>query len=146
LSDGGGEFVRAGLVALLSCIVLASLISTGCGGYTELEYRKPVDTVEVDLAGARKLEPSEITLKRPGTYAFRVKNTSDDVAHALEITSTDGAKLDYGEGSVRTEDLPPGESAPEFKVHLGPGTYEISCPVGHHKEEGMKGTLTVEKD
>jgi hypothetical protein len=117
--------VRAGLVVLLSCIVLASLISTGCGGYTELEYRKPVDTVEVDLAGARKLEPSEITLKRPGTYAFRVKNTSDD---------------------VRTEDLPPGESAPEFKVHLGPGTYEISCPVGHHKEEGMKGTLTVEKD
>jgi uncharacterized cupredoxin-like copper-binding protein len=136
--------VRAGLVVLLSCIVLASLIGTGCGGYTELEYRKPVDTIEVDLTGARKLEPSEITLKRPGTYAFRVKNTSDDVAHALEITSTDGAKLDYAEGSVRTEDLPPGESAPEFKVHLGPGTYQISCPVGHHAEEGMRGTITVE--
>jgi uncharacterized cupredoxin-like copper-binding protein len=138
--------VRAGLVVLLSCIVLASLIGTGCGGYTELEYRKPVDTIEVDLTGARKLEPSEITLKRPGTYAFRVKNTSDDVAHALKITSTDGAKLDYGEGSVRTEDLPPGESAPEFKVHLGPGTYQISCPVGHHAEEGMRGTITVEGD
>ena len=138
--------MRAGLFVLLSCILLASLIATGCGGYTELEYRKPVDTIEVDLAGARKLEPSEITLKRPGTYAFRVKNTSDDVAHALKITSADGAKLDYGEGSVRTEDLPPGESAPEFKVHLGPGTYQISCPVGHHAEEGMRGTITVEGD
>jgi uncharacterized cupredoxin-like copper-binding protein len=146
LSDGGGEFVRVRIVVLLSCLMLASLIGSGCGGYTELEYRKPVDTIEIDLAGARKLEPSEITLKRPGTYAFRVKNVADDVAHALEIRSTGGAKIDYGEGSVRTEDLPPGESAPEFKVHLGPGTYEISCPVGHHAEQGMKGTLTVEGD
>jgi len=31
-------------------------------------------------------------------------------------------------------------------VHLGPGTYEIFCPVGHHEEEGMKGTLTVKED
>jgi uncharacterized cupredoxin-like copper-binding protein len=138
--------VRARLVILLSCLIMVSLIGAGCGGYTEVEYRKPLDTVEVDLTGAYRLEPSEITLDRPGTYAFRVKNVADDVAHAFEITSTDGAKLDYGEGSVRTEDLPPGESAPEFKVHLGPGTYEISCPVDHHKEEGMKGTLTVEDD
>jgi hypothetical protein len=143
-SGGGGEFVKARLVVLLGCLVLASLIWAGCGGYTEVEYRKPVDTIEVDLTGARRLEPGEITLDRPGTYAFRVKNVSDDTAHALEITSTDGAELDYGEGSVRTEDLPPGESAPEFKVHLGPGTYEISCPVDHHREEGMRGTITVE--
>jgi uncharacterized cupredoxin-like copper-binding protein len=136
--------VRARLVVLLGCLLVVSLIGAACGGYTEVEYRKPVDTIEVDLAGARRLEPSEITLDRPGTYAFRVKNVSDDVAHAFEITSTEGAKINYGEGSVRTEDLPPGESAPEFKVHLGPGTYEISCPVGHHEEEGMRGTLTVE--
>ncbi len=137
--------MKAGLV-VLSCLLVVSLIGAGCGGYTELEYRKPLDTIEVDLVGARRIEPSEITLERPGTYAFLVKNTSDDVAHAFEIRSTEGAELDYGEGSVRTEDLPPGESAPEFKVELGPGTYEISCPVGHHKEEGMKGTLTVEED
>jgi plastocyanin len=146
LSGVGGEFVRARLVVLLSCLLLASLIGTGCGGYTEVGSRKPLGTIEVHLAGARRLEPSEITLDRPGTYAFRVKNVSDDVAHAFEIRSTGGAKLDYGEGSVRTEDLPPGESAPEFKVHLGPGTYEIFCPVGHHEEEGMKGTLTVKED
>ena len=133
--------LRTKIIALL-----ASLIAAGCGGYTEVEYRKPLDTVEIDLAGARQLKPSEITLHRPGTYAFRVKNTSDDVAHSLEIRSTSGAKINYGEGSVRTEDLPPGESAPEFKVHLGPGTYEISSPVGNQQEEGMKGTLTVEDD
>ena len=137
--------MRAKLV-VLSYLLVVSLIVAGCSDYTEVEYRKPLDTIEVDLAGARRLEPSEITLNRPGTYAFRVKNVTDDVAHALEIRSTEGAKLNYGEGSVRTEDLPPGESAPEFKVNLGPGTYEISCPVGHHEEEGMKGTLTVEED
>jgi uncharacterized cupredoxin-like copper-binding protein len=138
--------VKARLVVLLSCLLLASLIGAACGGYTEVEYRKPLDTVEVHLTGARRLEPSEITLDRPGTYAFRVKNVSDEVAHAFEIRSTGGAKLDYGEGSVRTEDLPPGESAPAFKARLGPGTYEIFCPVGHHEEEGMKGTLTVKVD
>ena len=137
--------MRAKLV-VLSYLLVVSLIVAGCSDYTEVEYRKPLDTVEVDLTGAHRLEPSEITLNQPGTYAFRVKNVADDVAHAFEITSTGGAKLDYGEGSVRTEDLPPGESAPEFKVHLGPGTYEISCPVDHHKEEGMKGTLMVEDD
>jgi hypothetical protein len=144
-SNREGHFVRVKYV-LLSCLLLVSLIGAGCGGYTELEYRKPLDTIEVDLAGADRLEPSEITLDQPGTYAFRVKNTSDDTAHALEIRSTGGAKLDYGEGSVRTEDLPPGESAPEFKVDLGPGTYEIFSPIGHQEGEGMKGTLTVEED
>jgi uncharacterized cupredoxin-like copper-binding protein len=137
--------VRARLV-VLGYMLSVVLTVAGCGGYTEVEYRKPLDTIEVHLAGAHRLEPSEITLDRPGTYAFRVKNVSDDVAHALEITSTEGAEINYEEGSVRTEDLPPGESAPEFKVHLGPGTYEISCPVDHHKEEGMKGTITVEED
>jgi uncharacterized cupredoxin-like copper-binding protein len=137
--------VRARLV-VLGYMLSVVLTVAGCGGYTEVEYRKPLDTIEVHLAGAHRLEPSEITLDRPGTYAFRVKNTSDDVAHALEIRSTAGAKLDYGEGSVRTEDLPPGESAPEFKADLGPGTYEIFSPIGHQEGEGMKGTLTVEED
>jgi hypothetical protein len=141
-----GGFVRVKLVVLLGCLLLVSLIGVGCGGYTEVADRKPLGTVKVDLAGGRTLKPSEITLDRPGTYAFRVKNVTDDGAHALEIRSTKGAKLDYGEGSVRTEDLPPGESAPEFKVHLGPGTYVMSSPVGHQEEEGMKGTLTVEGD
>ena len=143
--DKEGEFVR-GKFILLSCLLLASLIGAGCGGYTELEYRKPLDTIEVDLVSPRKLEPSEIILDRPGTYAFKVKNLADDTAHALEIRSTEGANIDYKEGAVRTADLSPGVSAPEFKAYLEPGTYEIFCPVGHHEEQGMKGTLTVEED
>jgi hypothetical protein len=129
----------------LSCLFLVALIGAGCGGYTELEYRQPLDTIEVDLVSARTLEPSRIVLDRPGTYAFRVENVADDTAHALEIRSTEGARINYKVGSVRTEDLPPGKSAPEFKVYLEPGTYEILCPVGHMEEQGMRGTLTVKE-
>ena len=137
--------MRVKFVALLGCLLLAALVGAGCGGYTELEHREPLDTIEVDLVSARTLEPSEIVLHRPGTYAFRVKNVADNVAHALEIRSTEGAKINYKVGSVRTKDLAPGESAPEFKVELEPGTYEIFCPVGHHRVQGMRGTLTVEE-
>lgn len=137
--------MRVEFVVLLGCLLLVSLTGAGCGGYTELEYRKPLDTIEVDLVSPRILEPSEITLDRPGTYAFRVKNVADDTAHALEIRSTEGAKVNYKEGAVRTADLAPGASNPEFKVELEPGTYEIFCPVGHHEEQGMRGTLTVEE-
>jgi LPXTG-motif cell wall-anchored protein len=28
-------------------------------------------------------------------------------------------------------------------VTLGPGTYQVWCPVGNHREQGMIGTLTV---
>lgn len=137
--------MRVKFVILLSYLFLMSLIGAGCGGYTELEAREPLDTVEVELAGERTLEPSEITLDRPGTYAFEVENVTEDDAHALEISSTEGAEINYKEGAVRSEDLSPGTSATEFKVELEPGTYEISCPVGHHEEEGMRGTLTVKE-
>lgn len=137
--------MRVKFLVLLGCLLLVALIGAGCGGYTEVEYREPLDTIEVDLANPLSLEPDDITLDRPGTYAFRVENVTDDTAHALEIKSTQGAKLNYGEGSVRTEDLAPGRSAPEFKVNLGPGTYEISCPVDGHAQQGMRGTITVEE-
>ena len=136
--------MRVKPVVLLSCLLLVSLIVASCGGYTELEFREPLDTVKVDLVIERTLEPSEITLDQPGTYLFEVENVTEDVAHAFEIEATEGARVNYKEGSVRTLDLSPGQST-EFKAELEPGTYEIYCPVGNHKEQGMRGTLTVEE-
>ncbi len=137
--------MRVKPVVLLSCLLSVSLIVVSCGGgYTELEFREPMDTVKVDLAIERTLEPSEITLDQPGTYLFEVENATEDVAHAFEIKATEGARVNYKEGSVRTLDLPPGQST-EFKAELEPGTYEIYCPVGNHREQGMRGTLTVKE-
>lgn len=135
--------MRVKFVVLLSGLFLVALIGAGCGGYTEVEFRKPLDTITVDLTGPRTLEPSRITLDRPGTYAVRVRNVTDDTAHALMIRSTGGAKINYKEGSVRTKNIAPGESNPEFKVNLGPGTYDIFDPIGHHRDQGERGTLTV---
>lgn len=135
--------VRIKFALFLVCLLLVSLVGVGCGDYTELEFREPLDTIEVDLTSEPTLEPSKITVERPGTYAFKVKNVTDDTAHALEIKSLEGAKINYKVGSVRTEDLGPGESNPEFKVHLEPGKYEFSCPIGHHKAQGEKSIFTV---
>lgn len=139
-STRGSALARAGLVTVLSLLLLAA---AGCGGYTELDSREPLKTVHVKVAAERTLEPEAVTLDRPGTYAFEVENVTDDDAHALEIKSEEGAQINYKEGSVRTEDLSPGASAPRFNVHLEAGTYEISCPVGSHAEEGERGTITV---
>jgi uncharacterized cupredoxin-like copper-binding protein len=82
-----------------------------------------------------ELKPAEITLDKPGTYVFKAVNSGETV-HALEVE---------GQGiEEETEEIEPGQSA-ELKVKLKAGTYELYCPVGGHKEEGMEGKLTVKE-
>ena len=82
-----------------------------------------------------ELKPAEITLDKPGTYVFKAVNSGETV-HALEVE---------GQGiEEATEEIQPGQSA-ELKVELKAGTYELYCPVGGHKEEGMEGKLTVKE-
>jgi len=45
---------------------------------------------------------------------------------------------------VRSKETQSGQSA-ELQVKLKAGTYELYCPVGGHKEEGMEGKLTVKE-
>ena len=37
----------------------------------------------------------------------------------------------------------PGQSG-TLKANLAPGKYEFYCPIGNHKEMGMKGEITVQ--
>ena len=93
-----------------------------------------VKTIRIEETEFR-LEPAEITLDKPGTYVFEAVNSGDTV-HALEVE---------GQGiEEKTEEIQPGQSA-QLKVELKAGTYELYCPVGGHKEEGMEGTLTVKE-
>ena len=84
------------------------------------------DRVQV-LAG----EP-EHRQARHGTFAV----TNDgQVPHALEVEGPDG--------EAETDTIEPGKSD-DLKVDLGKaGTYEWYCPIGNHKEQGMKGEITV---
>ncbi|GAB3366199.1 MULTISPECIES: cupredoxin domain-containing protein [Amycolatopsis] len=70
----------------------------------------------------------------PGTYTFVASNSGTTV-HALELAGPGGA--DQKTGTLRG-----GESG-SFTVTLQPGRYELSCPVGNHKELGMDTTIEV---
>jgi plastocyanin len=90
---------------------------------------KTIRVKEVEFA----LKPAEITLEKPGTYAFKAVNSGESV-HALEVE---------GQGiEEETEEIQPSQSA-ELKVKLEAGTYELYCPVDGHKEEGMEGRVIV---
>jgi uncharacterized cupredoxin-like copper-binding protein len=70
----------------------------------------------------------------PGTYTF-VATNNGQTTHALEI---EGQGLEE-----ETEDIAPGDTA-ELTVTLEAGEYELYCPVGNHKDMGMKLDITVE--
>ena len=76
---------------------------------------------------------STTTLKA-GTYTFTVKNAGT-ITHALTV---DGSGVD----DKSTGDLQPGASK-TLTVTLKPGKYEVYCPVGNHKMEGMDDTVIV---
>ncbi len=81
-----------------------------------------------------ELDPSDPTVQ-PGTVSFKVTNDGG-VAHNLEV---EGPK---GEEELE-QDLGPGESG-TLTVDLSqPGSYEMYCPVGNHRDLGMEGEITV---
>jgi len=69
-----------------------------------------------------------------GTYTFHVKNAGS-ITHALTINGP-------GVPGKSTGDIAPGSSA-TLTVTLAKGRYEIYCPVGNHKMEGMDETVQV---
>lgn len=128
----------AGCICLL---FLGSLAGAGCGTGGGEKGAAPsgakgsvTETIRIKET-EYKLQPSKVTLDKPGTYVFKAVNSGDSV-HALEVESE--------EIEVETEEIDPGRSA-ELKVKLKAGTYELYCPVDGHKEKGMEGTVTVEE-
>ena len=70
---------------------------------------------------------------KAGTYTFTVKNAGK-ITHALTV---DGSGVDKSTG-----DISPGSSA-TLTVTLKAGKYDVFCPVGDHKAEGMDETVQV---
>jgi plastocyanin len=95
--------------------------TTGGGGSVEItatEFEFDPSTVEVDAAGE-----TTFTLVNDGEFP-----------HALEIE---------GQGIEEETDEIDGGSTTELTVDLEAGEYELYCPVGNHREQGMEGTLVV---
>jgi uncharacterized cupredoxin-like copper-binding protein len=90
-----------------------------------------VDVSETDF----KLNPSDPKVKA-GQVTINVSNDGQTV-HSLEVEGPNGDE-------ELPSDLSPGQSG-VLSVDLSkPGKYEFYCPIGNHKQLGMKGEITVQ--
>jgi plastocyanin len=120
---------------LLPLLALAVLVFPGlsCGGEEETSAGggsgEAIEITATDFAFA----PNAVDVDEAGTYTFRLVNDGNST-HALEIEG--------GGAEAATAEVAPGASA-EVTIALEPGSYELYCPVGDHRELGMEGTITV---
>ena len=134
--------LSAGVAAALA----ATLVFAGCGGgddngggsskksKAQAPASKPASSGGASVtekATDFKFDKPAPTAKS-GTVSFTIQNDGA-TTHALEV---EGPK-EFESGNVS-----PGQSK-TFKAKLPPGKYEFYCPVGNHKQMGMKGRVTV---
>lgn len=128
---------------LLAACGGTSSTSSSAGGASPAATSSPAATASPAAASGQTmtmdlkdftLNPSTITVNGPGTYTFHVTNSGPS-PHALTIEGN-------GMDEMKTPTLQNGGTA-DLQVTLKSGTYRMYCPVDHHQDEGMKGTLTV---
>lgn len=118
---------------------------TSTAGTTGGTSTSPTATTEVPPVGAPvatikltetefALDPRNPSVAKPGIVLIEATNAGK-IPHAIEVEGPDGES--------ETPTIAPGKKA-NLKVNLDKdGTYTWYCPVGDHKDEGMKGTITV---
>ncbi len=117
-------------------VLFPLLVLAGCGGGGSNESQQGGAVVKTVQISEKEfsLTPSAVNLSRTGTYEFKATNAGQ-IAHALEIE---------GNGvEEETEDIEPGQTM-TLRVTLSKdGSYELYCPIDGHRDQGMKGTVTV---
>jgi plastocyanin len=82
------------------------------------------------------LNPSRVTLPKPGTYEFDVTNDGS-ITHAFNVEKSGGGD------EAETDDIAPGShKTVKFTFSAG-GSYEMYCPIDGHKAQGMEGAIMV---
>ena len=123
----------------LLVILPLALLLAACGGSSDESDESASGNVLQTIRISEKefsLNPNTVTLSQPGTYEFEVTNDGQ-ITHALEIEeSGDGAEAESG-------DIGTGESKTLRFTFSAEGSYEMYCPIGDHKDEGMRGTIVV---
>jgi plastocyanin len=89
-------------------------------------------TLTADAGGAISWDPTDLTAPA-GEVSIELVNESS-VPHAVEVE---------GNGVEEESETVTGANT-TLTVELEPGEYELYCPVGNHRDQGMDGTLTVE--
>src|SRR5262245_22547159 len=130
---------------LLALIPLGLLLAA-CGGGgssngedegASSDSSKSLQTIQVSEK-EYSLNPSNITLPKPGTYTLEVTNDGQ-TTHALEVEQSGGDD----ENEMETEHIAPGESKTIQYTFSAGGKYEMYCPVDGHRQQGMEGEIRV---
>lgn len=107
-------------------MIAAATVPAACGEGQE--------TLSVRLTDY-ELKPRNPQIDGPAEVRMRVRNAGS-VPHALTVV---GPKEE-----VEIEPLAPGQRA-TFSIDLDePGRYRWFCPVGDHRQRGMRGAITVD--
>jgi len=120
----------------LLVVVPVALLLAACGG-SEDESASGDVVQKIQISENEfSLDPSMVTLEQAGTYEFEVTNDGQ-VTHALEIEEGGGG------AEAETGDIAAGETKTLRFTFSAEGSYEMYCPIGNHKDEGMRGTIVV---
>ena len=124
------------LVLLLPVALL--LAACGGSGGGNNSSSSAVQTIQISEK-EYSLNPSTITVPKPGTYEFDVTNDGQ-ITHAFNIEQSGGS----GESvEAETGNIDPGShKTVKFTFSAG-GKYEMYCPIDGHKGMGMAGTIGV---
>ena len=117
----------------LGLLLLVLVLLAACGGEEAPEGSAGAgDALEIVLTDFAVERPTGSL--EPGTYTARVVNEGG-VVHAL--------KVDGPTGETESAQLQPGQSV-ELELDLSEaGEYELTCPVGDHRDRGMETSLAV---
>ena len=140
--------MRKGRLTRGALVVATGAVLAGCGGDSGsqtpsgggADQGSPPKGGPVRVLNVRetemKLDPQNPKIEEPGTVQFKIKNAGQAV-HALEVEGP--------QGEVETRPIKPGQSDTLSVELTKPGKYTWYCPVGNHKNLGMRGTITVGK-
>ena len=135
----------------LIALALATAVFAGCGGDDDEESAAtPTATAESTQQPASSGGGETLAFSAPedGSLKFDQGGEVDAKAGKVTVTFNNPSSVPHaveieGNGVEQETETVTGGEAPPIEVDLKPGTYEFYCPVGGHKEAGMKGTLTV---
>jgi uncharacterized cupredoxin-like copper-binding protein len=120
---------------LLVFLPLALLLAACGGSSNEGDEGDVLQTIQVS-ENEFSISPASIELPRAGTYEFAVTNDGQ-ISHALNIEESGGGN------EVESGEIGPGEKKTVRFTFSGDGPFEMYCPIGNHKDQGMEGTITV---
>jgi uncharacterized cupredoxin-like copper-binding protein len=124
------------MMRLLLVLLPFALLLAACGGSSnggdEGDVLQTIQVSENEFS----ISPASIELPRAGRYEFAVTNDGQ-ISHALNIEESGGGN------EVESGDIGPGEKKTVRFTFSGDGSFEMYCPVGNHKDQGMEGTITV---